>query len=74
MKNFIDIHVLCSYNWNKPAAQAVGQTLPNATPPVGKTELSPVWKTSRIREIFWERMIGKHEKFEIYIPVNVVFG
>ena len=35
-------------------------------------ELSPVWKTSRIRELFREHMICKHKKFEFYIPVNVV--
>ena len=35
-------------------------------------ELSPVWKISRIRELFREHMICKHNKLEFYIPVNVV--
>ena len=38
----------------------------------GVPEVSPVWKTSRIRELFWEHMICKHNKFEFYISVNVV--
>ena len=36
------------------------------------SDLSPVWKTSRIWELFWEHMICKHSNFEFYIPVNVV--
>ena len=34
-------------------------------------ELSPVWKTSQIRELFREHMICKHKKLEFYVPVNV---
>ena len=36
------------------------------------SELSPVWKMSRIWELFWEHIICKHNKFKFYISVNVV--
>ena len=36
------------------------------------SELSPVWKMSRIWELFREHIICKHNKFKFYIPVNVV--
>ena len=39
---------------------------------LGAAELSPVWKTSQIWELFREHMICMHKKFEFYIPVNVV--
>ena len=45
-----------------------GALIPIGPPP----EMSPVWKTSRIRELFREHMICKHNKFEFYIPVNVL--
>ena len=36
------------------------------------SELSPVWKMSRILEFFWEHIICEHNQFKFYVPVNVV--